>query len=179
VEDRAFVPQLPGITAKEKQLIFIKESLKPLLKAEGYRTAGNKWWKINGAFFNLIEIQNFSWNSRNSVDFCFNFTTGFTSDINNAGNPTIFDGITQVRENYFGVSKSDYWKGTNSYHIENDTDQIKFGEQVANDFKLLILPKLNLLTNKESIEQFYSDGFWTPRVKQSLAFGHKSVRIDA
>ncbi|RYY37896.1 MAG: DUF4304 domain-containing protein [Sphingobacteriaceae bacterium] len=169
---------LTNVTAKEKQLIFVKESLKPLLKGEGYKTIGNNWWKINEPFFNLIELQNFSWNSRNSVDFCFNFTTGFTSDVKIPTKPTIHDGIPNVRESYFGVTKNDYWKGANSYHIDDSTDLEKFTEQVLKDFNLLILPKFNLLTNENSIVSFYSDEFWGPRVKQSLTLGYKNVRID-
>lgn len=167
------------MTAKEKQLTFIKDSLKELLKNEGYKTSGNKWWKLNGPFFNFIELQNFSWNSQNSVDFCFNFTTGLTSDIKNADKPTIHDGIPYIRESYFKVTESDYWKGANGYHIDDKTDLNKFTEPVLNDFKSLIIPKFSLLTNKESIARFYSDEFWGPRVKQSLALGYKNVRIDS
>ena len=116
------------ITAKEKQSIFIKESLKGLLKAEGYNTAANKWWKLNGQFFNFIELQNFSWNSRNSVDFCFNFTTGLVNDIKNLKKPTIHEGIPYIRESYFGVKKNDYGTGANGYHIDNTTDLAKFTE---------------------------------------------------
>src|ERR1700744_5242397 len=137
-----------NITAKEKQLLFIKGALKVLLKAAGYKTTGNKWWKINEPYFNLIELQNFSWNSQNSVDFCFNFTTGFTCDMKNPNKPTIHDGIPFIRESYFAVNKNDYWKGGNGYHIDNSTDLEKFTEQILNDFKLLILPKFNLLTNE-------------------------------
>ncbi len=172
------VPPATGMTAKEKQSIFVKNSLKQLLKTEGYKTAGNKWWKINEPFFNFIELQNFSWNSRNSVDFCFNFTTGLKSDIKDPNRPTIHEGIPMIREGYFKVTKNDYWTGGNGYHIDNNTDLDKFTEQVLNDFKLLILPKFNLLTNADAIVSFYSDGFWGPRVKQSLALGHKNVRID-
>jgi len=164
--------------AKEKQLLFIKNSLKKLLKEEGYKTTGNKWWKVNEPFFNFIELQNFSWNSRNSVDFCFNFTTGLTSDLKNLNKPTIHDGIPYIRESYFDVTKNNYWSGANGYHIDNTTDLDKFTEHVLNDFKLLILPKFNLLTDEESILRFYSDEFWGPRVKQSLAIGRKNVRID-
>ena len=166
------------ITAKDKQLAFIKNSFKKLLKDEGYKTTGNKWWKFNEPFFNFIELQNFSWNSQKSVDFCFNFTTGLTSDIKNLSKPTIHDGIPYIRESYFDVEKNDYWTRGNGYHIDDNTDMGKFTEQVLNDFKLLILPKFNLLTDEESILRFYSDEFWGPRVKQSLAIGHKNVRID-
>jgi hypothetical protein len=169
---------IAGMTAKEKQLTFIKNSLKQFLKDECYKTTGNKWWKLNEPFFNFIELQSFSWNSQSSVDFCFNFTTGLTSDIKNPNKPTIHDGIPYIRENYFKVIESDYWKGANGYHIDDKTDLDKFTERVLNDFKLLIIPKFSLLTNEESIVHFYSDEFWGPRVKQSLALGRKNVRID-
>ncbi|QEM02262.1 DUF4304 domain-containing protein [Mucilaginibacter rubeus] len=168
----------PGRSGKEKQLTFIRDSLKPLLKAEGYKTAGNKWWKFNGSFFNFIELQNFSWNSMNSVDFCFNFTTGLTTDIKNGNKPTIHDGIPHIRESYFEVKKNEYWKGANGYHIDDITDLDRFTKQIIADFELLILPKFNSLTNKESIVDFYSDEFWAPRIKQSLALGYKDVRMD-
>lgn len=166
------------MNGKEKQLTFIKHSLKPLLKASGYKTTGNKWWKLNDPFFNFIELQNFSWNSKDSVDFCFNFTTGFTADINNPDRPTIHDGITYVRESYFNIDKNDYWNGVNGYHIEYKTDLEKFSDQVLSDFNTLILPSFDALTNEDSIVLFYSDDFWSPRVKQSLASGYKNVRLD-
>jgi len=165
-------------TAKTKQQAFIRDFLKPLLKAEGYKTAGNKWWKVNEPFFNFIELQNFSWNSRNSVDFTFNFTTGFINQVENAHKPTIHDGLAYVRESYFGVTKNDCWKGLNGYHIDDTTDLMSFSEQVINDFKLLILPKFTLLTDEDSIANFYSDNFWGPRVKQSLKLGYKNLGLD-
>ena len=178
VQEESFVQKSSDMTAKEKQSAFIKESLKVLLKAKGYKTAGNKWWKLNEQFFNFIELQNFSWNSQNSVDFCFNFTTGLTSDIKNVNKPTIHDGILYIRESYFKITKNDFWKGANGYHIDNNTDLNKFNEQVLHDFKLLILPKFNLLTNEKSILWFYSGEFWAPRVKQSLALGAYTNRCS-
>lgn len=169
--DKSIVQPPAGMTAKEKQLAFVRDFLKPLLKAEGYKTAGNKWWKINEPYFNFIELQNFSWNSRNSTDFCFNFTTGFIAEVDHSKKPTIHDGFAYVCESYFYVSKNNYWKGVNGYHINDSTDLSKFSEQVLNDFKLLILPKFNLLTDADSIANFYSDEFWGPRVKQSLKLG--------
>ena len=166
------------MNGKEKQMAFIKDSLKPLLKAAGYKTAGNKWWKLSDPFFNFIELQNFSWNSKNSVDFCFNFTTGFMADINNPNKPTIHDGITYIRESYFNIDKNDYWNGVNGYHIDHNTDLQKFSEQILSDFNSSILPPFNALTNEDSIALFYSDEFWAPRVKQSLALWRKNVRID-
>ena len=65
---KLFIAKTPGqpieqnkiaLSGKEKQLVFIKDSLKPLLKTAGYKTAGNKWWKLDDPFFNFIELQNF------------------------------------------------------------------------------------------------------------------------
>jgi hypothetical protein len=60
------------MTAKEKQIKFIKLYLKPILKQNGYQTAGLTWWKDKGEFFNVINLQNYSWNSKDNVDFRFN-----------------------------------------------------------------------------------------------------------
>ena len=60
------------MTAKEKQTEIIKSYLKPTLKQLGYQTSGQTWWRDKGDFFTLINLQNFSWNSKDSVDFCFN-----------------------------------------------------------------------------------------------------------
>ena len=177
--EKEFTAQLSTVlTAKEKQALFVKYILKPLLKTEGYKTAGNKWWKVSEPFFNFIELQNFSWNSLNSVNFCFNFTTGLTSDIKSSNKPTIHDGIPYVRESYFKVEVNDYWTGANGYHIEDKTDMDKFTEQVLNDFNQLIIPKFSLLTNEDAIVGFYSDEFWGPRVKQSLSLGSKNLQIN-
>ena len=60
------------MTAKEKQTEFIKNYLKPTLKKFGYLTSGQTWWKDKGEFFNVVNLQNYSWNSKDSVDFRFN-----------------------------------------------------------------------------------------------------------
>ena len=60
------------MTGKEKQKELIKNYLKPTLKDYGYKTSGQTWWKDKGEFFTLINLQNFSWNNKDNVDFCFN-----------------------------------------------------------------------------------------------------------
>ena len=60
------------MTAKEKQTLFIKTYLKTTLKTFGYQTSGQTWWKDKGDFYNVINLQNYSWNSKDSVDFRFN-----------------------------------------------------------------------------------------------------------
>lgn len=60
------------MTAKEKQNLFIKTQLKPQLKNAGYQISGQTWWKEKEEFFTVINLQNFSWNNKDNVDFCFN-----------------------------------------------------------------------------------------------------------
>jgi len=52
------------MTAKEKQAEFIKNYLKPILKDHGYLVSGQTWWKDKGDFFNVINLQSYSWNSK-------------------------------------------------------------------------------------------------------------------
>ena len=47
----------------------MKSYLKPTLKKHGYQTSGQTWWKDKGDFFNVINLQNYSWNSKESIDF--------------------------------------------------------------------------------------------------------------
>jgi hypothetical protein len=61
------------MNAKEKQNIIIKNIIKPLLKERGYKNKGNNYSKEESDFFKVIALQNFSWNSRDDVEFCFNF----------------------------------------------------------------------------------------------------------
>ncbi|MCH7658849.1 MAG: DUF4304 domain-containing protein [Bacteroidetes bacterium] len=50
------------MTTKEKQAEFIKSYLNPTLNHFGYRKSGQIWWKDKGDFFNVINLQNYSWN---------------------------------------------------------------------------------------------------------------------
>lgn len=169
VQPKGMTGQVTHLTAKEKQIIFIKESLKPLLKEAGYRTYRNRWWKINEPFFNLLELQNFSWNNRNSVNFCFNFTTGFVKDIADLDKPNIHEGILYIRENYFNIPNNQFWLKGNGYHIDDKTDLALFTQQITNDFKIMILPKFSQLITDDAIRLFYNDDFWGPRVKKRLS----------
>ena len=62
--------KLKKMTAKDKQIEFIKTYSKPKLKEEGFRTSGQTWWKIKDDFFVVINLQNSQRNSKEELSFC-------------------------------------------------------------------------------------------------------------
>jgi len=69
------------MTAKDKQTEFIKSYLKPTLKQNGYQTSGQTWWRNQVDFFIIINLQNYSWNDKDKVDFCFNIGIGLAATL--------------------------------------------------------------------------------------------------
>src|ERR1044072_8138487 len=67
------------MTAKEIQAAFIKSYLKPTLKTHGYSTNAQTWWKNNGNFFIVINLQNSQWNSKQELSICFNIGITLTA----------------------------------------------------------------------------------------------------
>jgi hypothetical protein len=74
------------MTAKEKQPVFIKTYLKPTLKLRGYLTKGQTWWRDQGDFFIIINLQNFSFNTKDHVTFCFNIGIALKAVMKNLAN---------------------------------------------------------------------------------------------
>ena len=118
------------MTAKEKQTYFIKTYLKPTLKTFGYQTIGQTWWKDKGDFFTLINLHNFSWNSKDRVDFLFQYWCCFKSDNERHGQkkPTVYDLTVGLRE-------SSYLPDNRLEHkFRNKTGYLLTEETELNDF---------------------------------------------
>ena len=154
--------------AKEKQKEIVTKTLKPLFKKWGYKTAGQNWWKINGDFFNVINLQNFSWNKNDSVDFCFNFSTGLSKTIEKKTRITTSDGITNQRETSFLPNTKTPHRDNLGYHIIIQSDLNAFVDEINKDFESIILPKLDTLNSVETLLEFYKDGFFADRLKVVL-----------
>jgi hypothetical protein len=153
---------------KGKQKEIITKTLKPILKKWGYKTAGQNWWKINGDFFNAINLQNFSWNTQNGVDFCFNFSTGLSKTIQKKSRVTTHDGITYQREVSFLPNTKTLHRDDLGYHITPQTDINAFGKEIGTDFESIILPKLDSLKSIDALLGFYKDGFFADRLRLAL-----------
>ncbi len=152
-------------TAKEKQQNFIKSYLKPMLKEVGYLTSGNTWWKDKGDFFNVINLQNYSWNSQDSVDFRFNFGIAITKILQDQEKKkaTYNDLIITISEGHFlpNGGKERKYGNVQGYSITNGTDILAFIESVKIDFEKYILPKFDHpKTIEDCVSTYGQIKFW-------------------
>lgn len=160
------------MTAKEKQADFIKTYLKPTLKTYGYQTSGQTWWKDKGDFFNVINLQNYSWNSKDSVDFRFNIGVALKSKLKDPlkKKATYFDLVTHLDEGTFIPDRKNRKFGDNQgYSITNDTDLSEFVSALKVDFETFILPGLDKLNSLDDCVIFYEQfPIWGNNLKKIL-----------
>jgi hypothetical protein len=160
------------ITAKEKQSIFIKTYLKPTLKAHGYLTNVQTWWRDQGDFFIIVNLQNFSWNTRNEVDFCFNIGIALKSQMKDLSKNPAYNNLTvQTREDPYlsDLRNRNPSRGKNGYTISEHTDVNNFISEVKMDFESEILPKLDKLITINDCVEFYSKfPFWGDVLKKAI-----------
>ena len=162
------------MTAKEKQTDFINTYLKPTLKNVGYQTSGQTWWKDKGDFFTLINLQNFSWNSKDSVDFCFNIGVAIKATMTDTDKkkPTVHDLTVYLRESYFltDVRKDYKFRNKTGYVLNEQTDLNDFIAELKFDFENGILPTLDKLNSLQNcVDKFGGITFWGENLKKVIA----------
>lgn len=162
------------MTAKEKQTEFIKTYLKPTLKNLGYQTSGQTWWKDKGDFFILINLQNFSWNSKDSVDFCFNIGVALKATMKDTDKkkPTVHDLTVYLRDSsYLPGSRQEYKiRNKTGYVLTEQVDTNDFITELKSDFGNHILPTLDKLNSLQScVDKFGDITFWGDNLKRVIA----------
>jgi Domain of unknown function (DUF4304) len=157
------------MTAKEKQTAFIKTCLKPVLKLHGYSSSRQTWWKDKGDFFNIINLQNYSWNSNNSVDFRFNIGIALKALLKDEEKrkATYNDLVIHLDEGTLLPDRKNRKFGDNQgYSITEKTDLEEFCSAVKSDFETYILPKLDKPQSLQDCVQHYGQlPFWGERLK--------------
>lgn len=160
------------MTAKEKQTEFIKSYLKPTLKQNGYQTSGQTWWKDKGDFFNVINLQNYSWNSKDSVDFRFNIGIALKVTLKDAQKKkaTYNDLTTHLDEGTFLPDRKNRKFGDNQgYSINDKTNIEQFIAALKTDFETYILPRLEEPKNLADCVKFYERfPFWGDNLKKVI-----------
>jgi len=159
------------VTAKEIQLYFIKNYLKPILKTYGYKTLGQTWWKDKGEFYTLINLQNYSWNSKNSVDFCFNIGIAFKKE-SIIKSPSVHNLDVYLREGFYlpNQRKEYLYRNKSGYTLTNGVNKENFESEIKIDFEKYILPYLeNLKTIKDCVDCFGQIPFWGENLKKVVA----------
>ena len=161
------------MTAKEIQTEFIKTYLKPTLKKSAYQTSGQTWWKKKGDFYILISLQNFSWNSKDSVDFCFNIGVALKVAMKNVEKkkPAVHDLTVYLRENfYLPENRHEYkYKNKTGYFLTGKSDLNEFINEIKFDFEKNILPYLDSINIlQDCIDKFGSLTFWGDHLKKLI-----------
>jgi hypothetical protein len=162
------------MTAKEIQTEFIKTYLKPTLKSLGYQTSGQTWWKDKDGFFTLINLQNFSWNSKDSVDFCFNIGVALKATMKDTDKkkPTVHDLTVYLREGfYLPDNRQEYkFKNKTGYTLTYQTYLTDFVNELKSDFENHIAPFLDKLNSlQDCITKFGHITFWGDNLKRVIA----------
>ena len=158
------------MTGKEKQKEVIKNYLNPTLTDYGFKTKGQTWWKDKGDFFILINLQNFSWNNNDKVDFCFNIGIALKADIKNIDQPTVHDLTVYLREDFYLPHRFfNKFRNKTGYTITNKTNIDKFIVSFKTDFEDVIIPYLdNLDSIKDCINKFGNVKFWGDNLKKII-----------
>lgn len=161
------------MTAKEKQATFIKTYLKPILKELGYHNNGATWWKDKGSFFILLNLQNFSWNNRNSVDFCFNTGVVLKATMRdpNRIKPTIHDLTVYLREGFYlpEYRRIYQYRNRTGYILVDRDDIVIFISELKKDFEHYILPFLDkIMTIQDCLDAFGDTSFWGDNLKRVI-----------
>jgi hypothetical protein len=162
------------MTAKEIQAEFIKTYIKPTLKKFGYQTSGQTWWKDKGDFFTLLNLQNFSWNSKDSVNFCFNIGVALKATMKDADKkkPTVHDLTVYLREGfYLPDNRQEYkFKNKTGYILTNQTDFGEFTIELKSDFENHIIPFLDDLNSLQDCTDKFGDvTFWGDNLKKVIS----------
>ncbi|NVK73132.1 MAG: DUF4304 domain-containing protein [Oceanospirillaceae bacterium] len=167
--------KLKKMTAKDKQIEFIKSYLKPKLKDEGFRTAGQTWWKIVDDFAIVINLQNSQWNSQESLSFCFNIGVGLTEYLKDPSRKkaTYFDIVTKLREDAYlsdDRKKNKYRPESGlGYTVTSQTNLADFISELSIDFESDILPKLGSLKTLQDCLDFYRQfDFWGEQLQNQV-----------
>jgi hypothetical protein len=161
------------MTAKEKQIEFVKTYLKPILKIHGYQSSGNTWWKDKGDFFNVINLQNYSWNSKDNVDFRFNIGIALKVTVKDPQKKkaSYYDLTTHLDEGTFLPNRINRKYGNNQgYSITAMTDLFDFCETLKYDFETYILPKFEEPKSLLDLIKFYEPfSFWANNLKRMIS----------
>lgn len=158
---------------KEIQSELIKNHLKPYLKLLGFKVSGQTWILERTDFYIVINLQNYSWNSSDSVDFCFNIGIALKNTLKDPNRKKVshYDINTPLREGaYLSENRQSHdCKNNVGYFIDSKTRIDIVVKEIMYDFKEEILPRLLSLETINDCVDFYSKfPIWGDSLKKIL-----------
>jgi hypothetical protein len=129
--------------------------------------------KTRESFFIIINLQNFSWNSKDSVDFCFNVGIVLKAIINYTPEtiPNIHDSTIYLREEYFlpDNRKEHVFKNKSGYIVTELTNLEDFIAELKKDFENYILQNFRELNSiQDCLDKFGDLPFWGANLKKVI-----------
>lgn len=164
----------------QKRDVVVKEIVKPLLKAAGYRCKGNNWWKELDDGLLFIHLKSSQFNcGPTGCSFEFDISATKTDEIvDKPENQWIYNQTNDISQAAF----LPYWgmlspnMGVHNYQIDGyknylpaDVPVEEIKEQIRQDFTEYLLPELEKVTNVEQWEQI--------RTRKWEEFDGKEIRI--
>lgn len=160
------------MNAKEKQTEFIKLHLKHFLKSRDYKNSNQTWWKNRGDFYNVINLQNYSWNTKDKIDFRFNLGIALKVTVKDKTLKKIthFDSVTHLDEGSFLPDRKNRKFGNNQgYEIKSETHLDDFVISFFKDFSNYVLPKFEEPSNLKELIDFYKQfEFWGIQLEKQI-----------
>lgn len=146
------------MNAREKQVLFIKDYLNPLLKRSGYHNKGTSWRRWQNGFYIVIDLRNYSKN-KDYVDFCFKIGITVKARIKEAAkNRTRYYNLSiSQKEDYYlpDERQAHSFRHGVGYRIMENNDLDDFVLELFNDFHHYILPKLEKLRTLKACLEYY------------------------
>lgn len=157
----------------------VKEVAKPLLKAEGFRTKGNDWWKEFEDFYLLVHLENSRWNSSlMGVRFTFRYSACKKENLQGEVHKQWIYDQDYIEQQYFlpygGYLEpfSDilgYEIGGMYHYLPKDEPVDEIVERIRKDFEDYVLPRIRQVHTYEDMENL---------VRERIAFvNSKEIRI--
>ena len=151
------------MNAVEKRNLFVKEVLKPMLKAAGFKVNKLNWWKELEDGYLFISMQNSRLNSETlGCCFWFHFSASHKDDIRDTiEKQWIYNQADDIREDaflphlgYLSPNRTSRGYQIDGYknHQPIDTPIEEVFAQIKNDFEIHIMPQIMHI---QSVTEFY------------------------
>jgi len=181
--DDIIVPPKPP-SPKKLQKQFIDTYLKPTLKAWGYQTSGQTWWKNRGEFFVIISLINSSYNLPDHILFWFNITLALTANLKDpAKKKAIAKDVIALdiyETIYLPKDRHNHaFRDSRYIHLKEDTNLLEFITEMKVDFEEIILPRLEKFQTLNDWVVFYESELPRDRYLREKILGTAPINTTA
>jgi len=150
------------MNAKEKQIKFFKEYLKPAFKRHGYKTGAQGWWKDRGDFFNALFWMNSSYNSAQDVTFWFFVGPALKYRLRDPAKKKVLWHEVHYHQSFDIVNdrSANPFRKANRINLTDTTSYDEFLSATSTEFEAQVFPALENLKTLDDWIAFYMNSPW-------------------